>query len=238
MAVAGDEVADSHRARSLNPTTLHELQNDFRMQHLAAPAVSGALQPAARPAAPAAHSPLQLAGRQRRRSTRPAALPADALDALPTAAAAAATASLLTAAWLRRTGNPTQPEPEQPEEQQEQQERPAEEPPSSAEAIWAAAWRGFAPTAAAVASAGSPSAADAETERQPAGQQQDAVQIQDSLQRSPVLLLEVGRVAMPCSICCTSCACMPGSAITSCCAAPFHYRASAVATVHACWHCA
>ena len=156
-------------------------------------------QAAAAPAAPLALRPCQPAQRcgqtARRHATPLPALPPDALGALPTAAAAAAAASLLTASWLRPGGTGERQEPDAEEEPQPQPQQPQQEPPSSAEAIWAAAWRGVTPDAAeAAAGAAAVGAAEA---RQPDAQQRasgsDAGEDgQEALRGSPVLYLEVG----------------------------------------------
>ena len=131
----------------------------------------------------------------KRSKARQAALPPDALGALlPTAATAAAAASLLTALWLRGAdglGYGATAEAAADGGGDQQQDAAANtapgEPPSSAGAIWAAAWQGFAPQQ-------QPQAvreAQATASQLPDGHE-GAAASQEGLQRSPVLLLEVG----------------------------------------------
>ena len=79
------------------------------------------------------------------------------------------------------------------------EQQPAE-PPSSPEAIWAAAWQGFAPLPGAQQpGAGTDAAAELEAGQITSGQQDDgeegAAAQPAGLRRSPVLLLEVGSCA-------------------------------------------
>lgn len=82
----------------------------------------------------------------RKAARRASALQPSAVDLLPTAAAAASTASLLTALWLRRTWSSASQGATDPEAENQEVEAagPVEEPPATVEGIWAAAWEGFA----------------------------------------------------------------------------------------------
>ena len=177
--------------------------------------------PAALLRAPAPTSPVQhvlpaRSAQRRQPHVRPSALPTDALGALPPAATAAAAASLLTALWMRRAEGRASASSQRDaasEGQQQQVQQPAQaaaEPPSTPEAIWAAAWQGFAPPAplpkqegaaeqmvdaaasrSAAETAASGAAPEAQQQQQQQQQAEEAPASQDSLQRTPVLLLQV-----------------------------------------------
>lgn len=159
-----------------------------------------------------------------RTTSRTAVLPADSLGEVPAAAAAAAAASALTAAWMRAHGKWSTVGTGVPEAGNDDESKPHAdataascEPPDSAEAVWEAAWRGFAaqPGARQAGNAAAPlqgrgagvvepaASAGSQQEQQDDGQGAEERPMSRlsaeaaALQRTPLLLLQVGACTAP-----------------------------------------